>query len=57
MIVFAAGNKYRVDVEPRWSEFHQTFYATGFKLIKSKNEFSKTARIWNIGPHFERVEG
>ena len=59
MIVFAAGNKYKIEAETL--EFIPQFgnwYAYGIRFIKSKQAWAgkgSRGRI-NLGPHYEEVK-
>lgn len=55
-VVFAGGNKYKLTSEIEWSEFHQSYYAPGFRWVKTKQKFSGVDALHMIGPHFEIVD-
>lgn len=54
MIIFAAGNKYKVSQAPKLIDGNWFVFAQ--KYIKSQKKFNFVARVFNIGPHYEIAE-
>lgn len=56
MIIFAAGNKYKMyqGQEPR--KLNDVYFVYAFKWNKSKQEWRANPSTYNIGPHYEVVE-
>lgn len=56
MVIFAAGNKYKMyqDQEPKL--VHDYYYVYAFKWIKSKQEWRVSPATYNVGKAYEVVE-
>lgn len=42
------GTKIKVTKTPQWNEFHQRYYAPGFRWIETKQKFSTNCLLHNF---------
>jgi hypothetical protein len=42
------GKRFKLRTTPEWSEYHQRFYAYGFRWIKTKQAYSTVSLLHNF---------
>lgn len=48
IIITNKNEKIQIDDNPVWNEFHQRFYAWGYRWIKSRKKFSSVKGLHNF---------
>jgi hypothetical protein len=58
MIVFAAGNKYKIEANTLELHPNGEYYAFGIRWVKSKQAWpsAKSRGLCRLGPHYEEVK-
>lgn len=56
MVIFAAGNKYKMYQSQTPRKFNDVYFVFAFKMNKSTGEWRANPSTYNIGPYYEVVE-